>query len=148
MEAVIKISAKAPGRDFSSEVHVRRRDDPDVRMQQTRRSENSILSILKESQQFCLSRQAQANLLGVQSNINKANRKGVLAEFEAAVFPLTFNTSNDLEKVEIATVVEFDTFYDTAFGTVKAYLDSGTGLKESVRAATTLAELNAVVDSR
>lgn len=97
---------------------------------------------------FSLSRQAQSNLLGVQASINKASRKGVLAQFEAAVFPLTFNTLDDSARIDIATVNEFDTFFDTAFGTGKAHLESGTSLKEGVRSATTKAAVDAVVDTR
>lgn len=97
---------------------------------------------------FSLSRQAQSNLLGVQASINKASRKGILTQFEAAVFPLTFNTLDDSTSIDIATVNEFDTFFDVAFGTGKAHLESGTSLKEAIRNAATKAGVDAVVDAR
>jgi hypothetical protein len=63
-------------------------------------------------------------------------------------FPLKVNTLNDLDAHNIADAVEVTTFYATAVGTVKARLGSGTVLKDAIRAATTIAEVNAVVDTR
>jgi len=97
---------------------------------------------------FSLSRQAQSNMLGVKAAIADHRAAGTLAAFEAAFFPLKFNTLDDLDSVALAKVVDFLAFYDTAMGTVRVYLDGGTSLKAAIRAAVDKAGVDAVVDER
>ena len=100
--------------------------------------------------QFSLSRQAQSNLAGMRTAINGAKvqdieQPGYFAGWQGAVFPLTFNTLDDADITELADAAAFNGFYDTALGTVKAYLDGGTGLKSAVRAATTVEQVDEIV---
>ena len=97
---------------------------------------------------FSLSEQAQKNMLGVLTAVVNAKASGTLPQFEAMFFPLTFNTLDDLSVHEVATAADFENFYNTAMGTVRAHLDGGTGLKNAVRAAADAAAVNAVVDER
>lgn len=97
---------------------------------------------------FSLSRQAQSNMLGVRAAIADYRAAGTLAAFEAAFFPLKFNTLDDDDSTGLATVNDFLAFYDTAMGTVRAYLDGGTALKAAIRSAVDIAGVDAVVDNR
>lgn len=63
-------------------------------------------------------------------------------------FPLTVNTLDDLDSYNIADTTDAQGMYGAALSAVKGHLTSGTALKEQVRAATTKAEVDAVVDSR
>lgn len=89
---------------------------------------------------FSLSREAQIYF----SNMYVA--RDILTVMRA--FPLTVNTRDDLDTHDVADAVEATVMYTTAVGTVKAALGSGTDLKQLVRAATTQAELDAIVDAR
>lgn len=103
---------------------------------------------LVNGKSFSLSDQAQNNLAGVQSAILAHTLAGTIAQFEAAYFPIVFNTLDDQGDALIANVAEFQQYYTAAFMAVKTKLDGGTALKAAVRAAGTLADLNAVVDTR
>lgn len=97
---------------------------------------------------FSLSRQAQSNMLGVRAAIADYRASGTLANFEAAFFPMKFNTLDDTDSIGLAKVDDFLAFYDAAMGTVRAYLDGGTSLKAAIRAAVDKAGVDAVVDER
>ena len=97
---------------------------------------------------FSMSRQAQSNMLCVRTVIADHRAVGTLAGFEAAFFPLKFNTLDDKDSISLPKVDDFLAFYDTAMGTVRAHLDGGTGLKTMIRAAVDKAEVDAVVDER
>lgn len=88
---------------------------------------------------FSLSRQAQQNLAGLLSAI----AVGVPINW-----PKTWNTLDDTDIEEVSDQAEFMQFYGAAMGTVEAYLNGGTALKNQVRSATTIEEVNAVVDTR
>ncbi len=85
---------------------------------------------------FSLSENAQNNLLGT------------VIKKDALTYPLDWSTKDDSEVYQIADATEMDTFFMSALGTKKAYQDSGTALKVSVQACTTIAELEAIVDNR
>lgn len=63
-------------------------------------------------------------------------------------YPLRVNTLDDLDAVDLADEAAVVAFYTAAVGTVKAHLGSGTQLKDQIRAATTPADIAAVVDNR
>lgn len=88
------------------------------------------------AKQFSLSLSAQLTLIGAR--LSKTD----------LTYPVEWNTIDDGDKHSIANFGELDTFFLTALGTVRAHLDSGTSLKDQCRAATTIAELDAVVDNR
>ena len=66
----------------------------------------------------------------------------------AFTYPVKWNTLDDSDVIEIADSSALHTFYLTALGTYRTHVDSGTTLKDSVRAATTIAEVDAVEDTR
>lgn len=63
-------------------------------------------------------------------------------------YPVRVNTINDLDYLELADADDVRDFYLTAVGTYRAHLDGGTALKDAVRDATTIAEVEAVKDGR
>ena len=97
---------------------------------------------------FSLSGQSQNNLLGVRAAIINAKVTGTTVQFEAAFFPLDYNSKDDLNEITLNTIAEFEAFFDTAMGKVRVILDGGTGFKKQVRAAVDKAGVDAVVDNR
>jgi hypothetical protein len=87
---------------------------------------------------FSLSIGAQLNVLGLK-NIIKEGR---------FVPGLPWNTKNDEDVYVFMTVADATVFYKTAEEVKTLRLISGTSLKSLVRAATTKAEVDAVVDDR
>ena len=87
---------------------------------------------------FSLSSQAQTNLDGIQM----AASKGMVA------FPHLMSTDDDSVEYSVADQAALDAIYGTAVGTIKTHMDAGRALKKSVAAATTTAEVAAVVDNR
>lgn len=90
------------------------------------------------SKNFSLSLSAQAKMIGTHE----------VKDSPALTYPIRWNTRKDDDAENIPDAATLDAFYLTALGTVRAHLDSGTALKDSVRAATTVAEVDAVVDNR
>ena len=89
--------------------------------------------------------------LGMQFSTSTETRTTVLAMIQSRdslAYPIRFNSLDDSGYVDLASAAEVVAFYENGVGTVRARLDSGTALKDQVRAATTLAELDAVVDPR
>jgi hypothetical protein len=74
--------------------------------------------------------------------------KAALDIMQPSDWPLSLNTKNNKESISIADATEFLTFYGTGVATMRTHHDSGTVIKELVRAATTVAEVDAVVDNR
>lgn len=96
------------------------------------------LGFIHSAQNFSLS-------LASQSKMTAAHQ---IKDHVAFVYPVKWNTRQDDGAHEIVDSTEMDTFYLSAIGTIRAHLDSGTALKDAVRAATTVAEVDAVVDNR
>jgi hypothetical protein len=87
---------------------------------------------------FSLSQNAQSNLIGLD-----------LTRLDVAlVYPITYNTKDDMDTHSLANAVDVHNLYLTALGTYRAHLDSGTALKDQVRAAATVAAVDAVADVR
>jgi hypothetical protein len=84
---------------------------------------------------FSLSENAQRNWIG--GEVGKNN----------LTFPMAVSTKDEGE-YSIANATEYTTMYLTAVATTKSVIDSGRTLKKSVNAATTVAEVDAVVDNR
>jgi hypothetical protein len=87
---------------------------------------------------FSLSASAQSSLIGIDHARSDP----------ALTYPINWNTIDDLDFHALADANDAHGFFLTAFGTYRAVLDAGTGLKDQVRAATTRAEVEAVVDPR
>jgi high-affinity nickel permease len=87
---------------------------------------------------FSLSTSSQSTLLGLDA----------LRNDPLLVYPINYNTLDDLDVYAIPDAATMHAFFLTAVGTVRAWLDSGTALKNLVRAAATVAAVNAIVDPR
>ena len=91
-----------------------------------------------DSKQFPLSTNGQINLVGL---VHAAN-------LNMLTFPIDINTIDDESRHPIADVTEVYNMFGTALGTKKAYLDSGTTLKDAIMAAVDEAAVQAIVDNR
>jgi hypothetical protein len=91
-----------------------------------------------DSKTFSLSQAAQSRLTGINQVRDDA----------AVTYPIVWNTLDDSDTLSIVDSAALLTFYLTAMGTYRTHVDSGTALKDDVRAATTIAAVDAVVDSR
>lgn len=87
---------------------------------------------------FSLSMNAQAKMMGI-NQIRSENE---------VVYPIRWNTKDDNDYYEIQNANDMRAFYLTGVGTYRAHVDAGTALKDLVRAATSKAEVDAVVDPR
>lgn len=87
---------------------------------------------------FSLALTAQLKMLGTHQ----------IKDDAALTYPIKWNTYDDLDTISIANAADLNTFYLAGFAVVRGHIDSGTALKDSIRAATTQAELDAVVDTR
>jgi len=87
---------------------------------------------------YSLSAEGQSNLLGAYSAKDEA----------AFTYPVKWPTILDDYELSIPDAATLTAFYLTALGTVRVLRDSGTALKEAVRACTTKAEVDAIVDPR
>jgi hypothetical protein len=92
-------------------------------------------------QTFSLSREAQAYWSGLGVLVTA----GLLSPSD---YPIRVNTLDDIGAHDIASDAEAMTFFAAAATTVKARLGSGTALKDAVRAAATVAAVEAVADER
>lgn len=90
------------------------------------------------TKQFSLSANAQARLMGINQVRTDA----------AITYPIRWNTIDDLDYYDVPDAATVLSFYLTAVGTYRGHVDSGTALKDSVRAAATMAAVDAVVDTR
>lgn len=88
---------------------------------------------------FSLSIHAQDSLSGL---------KALSDDVGYSNYPITFNSIDDFGIITVSNAAEAKDFYGTGYKKVRSYLDSGTVLKDSIRSATTVAELDAVVDNR
>jgi len=87
---------------------------------------------------FSLSLPAQSKLMALE----------IIKDDPVTAYPIEYNSKNDKAKHSMADANDAHNFFLQALGTVRAYLDSGTALKDAVRAATTVAEVEAIVDPR
>lgn len=88
------------------------------------------------TKQFSLSQNAQINI----SALNQTR--------DELTYPINYNTADDLDTYNVVDATDMHSMYLTALSTKKAHLDSGTALKNQVRAATTHNEIDAVIDNR
>lgn len=87
---------------------------------------------------FSLSIEAQTRLISAYHSRNEPE----------LVYPLIWNTLDDLDALEIPDSETMRLFYLQAMMTRRTWIDAGTALKSQVRAATTTAEVAAVEDTR
>ena len=87
---------------------------------------------------FSLSQNAQINILGMDEVRNDP----------AMVYPVEYSTIDDLAHYSVVDSVDLHTMYLTALGTKKAWVDSGTVLKDAIRAAVDEAAVELIIDNR
>jgi hypothetical protein len=80
-----------------------------------------------------------------QFNLEVVDRNRLALEM---TYPVIWNRLNDDGTVSLDDAIELHGFYLTALGTGRGILDGGTVLKAAVRSATTIAEVEAVEDTR
>jgi hypothetical protein len=90
------------------------------------------------------SKQFSNSLFG-QSKMTGAFTIRDLPEFS---YPVVWNTLDNMGKITISDAATMKAFYLTAVGTIRAHLDSGTALKDQVRAANNTGAVEEVVDTR
>ena len=64
------------------------------------------------------------------------------------IYPIRFNTLDNLEYFEASDASVISNMYYSALDTKKGFLDSGTDLKNQVRTASTINEVDLIVDNR
>lgn len=82
------------------------------------------------------------------SSNGQMNLIGAFAGKDSLSYPFAWNTKDDLITYQIADSAEMSAFYFTALVTKKSHQDSGSALKALVRNATTIEELNDIIDNR
>jgi hypothetical protein len=87
---------------------------------------------------FSLSEKAQTNILALYST----------KDDPVLPYPLVFNTIDDLNSFEAIDATTIANMYYSALATVKGRIDSGTVFKDQIRNATTVAEVDAIQDTR
>ncbi len=81
--------------------------------------------------------------LEAQSNI-----KGAEHRKSTETYPMDWNTKDNMTKVALADAAGVTALFDAALIVKRGHLDSGTALKDQVRAATTVAAVEAITDAR
>ncbi len=87
---------------------------------------------------FSLSEKAQTNILALYST----------KDDPVLPYPIVFNTIDDLNSFEAIDANTIASMYYSALATVKGRIDSGTVLKDQIRNATTVAEVDLIQDNR
>ena len=87
---------------------------------------------------FSLSQNAQINILGMDTTRNDP----------AITYPIEYSTIDDLGHYSVVDATDLHNMYLTALGTKKYFVDTGTTLKDAVRAATTDSEVQSIIDNR
>lgn len=89
---------------------------------------------------------------GVRLSLSENMQKNLLGAMQlkdnAAIYPMKFNAIDDSGNITVADATELQNLFAAAILAVRVAWDSGTALKEQVRAATTVEQINAVVDAR
>jgi len=87
---------------------------------------------------FSLSMNAQTNILALYTT----------RDHPALIYPIHYNTIDDKNTYDVLDSQDLENMYLTALATKKAHTDSGTLLKDQVRAAANSQELDAIIDNR
>jgi hypothetical protein len=87
---------------------------------------------------FSLSKSGQLTMLGMDQLRDDPNFS----------YPVNYNSKNDDGVVALVNSAMVHNFFLSAAGTLRYRLDSGTVIKDEVRDATTVAEVEAIVDPR
>lgn len=87
---------------------------------------------------FSLSANAQTNILALDNTRNDV----------AMSYPIGYSTKDDSEHYDVVDATSLHNMYLTALATKKSWVDSGTVLKDAVRAAVDEQAVQAIIDNR
>jgi hypothetical protein len=87
---------------------------------------------------FSLSQNAQINILALHETRNDP----------ALTYPIEYSTIDDSAHYDVVDATDLHNMYLTALATKKGWVDSGTALKDSIRAATNEQEVQSIIDNR
>jgi hypothetical protein len=87
---------------------------------------------------FSLSQNAQINILGMDE----------VRDDPAMTYPIEYSTIDDLAHYTVTDSTDLHNMYLTALGTKKSWVDSGTVLKDAVRAAIDENAVSLIIDNR
>ena len=87
---------------------------------------------------FSMSANAQTNILALDNT----------RDDPAMSYPIIYNTIDDLDSYAVINSTDLHNMYLTALGTKKAWVDSGTNLKDAVRAAIDENAVSLIIDNR
>ena len=79
---------------------------------------------------------------------SRMNALLTLADDPDITYPILWNTIDDSKQITIPDSDTVKLFCKTAVGYYRAAVDSGTAIKDQVRAATTISEVNGIIDNR
>lgn len=91
------------------------------------------------------------NLVFSLSQVAQLRYSGLVAGaslLQPSDFPIKVNTKNDKNVKHLNSTTEIQNFAKEVISTIKTHIDSGTAIKDALRSATTLAELESIQDSR
>jgi hypothetical protein len=100
--------------------------------------EKILLGFAYAGKVFSMSANAQTNILALDNT----------RDDPAMSYPITYNTLDDLDSYNVVDSTDLHNMYLTALGTKKAWVDSGTQLKDAVRAAIDEQAVQAIIDNR
>jgi hypothetical protein len=112
----------------------------DVRYKEidARTEEKILLGFSYQGKVFSMSANAQTNILALDNT----------RDDPALIYPITYNTLDDLDSYNVVDSTDLHNMYLTALATKKAWVDSGTLLKDSVRDAIDEQAVQAIIDNR
>jgi hypothetical protein len=87
---------------------------------------------------FSMSANAQTNILALDNT----------RDDPAMSYPITYNTIDDLDSYAVINSTDLHNMYLTALATKKSWVDSGTNLKDAVRAAIDENAVSLIIDNR
>ena len=87
---------------------------------------------------FSMSMNAQINIEALNSSRNDP----------AITYPIEYSTLDDNDNYFVQDATDIHNMYLTALGTKKSYVDSGTVLKDAIRAAINAVEVSQIIDNR
>ncbi len=83
------------------------------------------------------------------SKVAQSNADSMYAKREdLSIYPIRWSTLDNLDAISIDDVVEMDAFHADMMAHVRGHYDSGNTLKDQVRAANTIQEVDDVEDTR
>lgn len=103
-----------------------------------RTEERILLGFGYQGKVFSMSSTAQTNILALDNTRNDP----------AMSYPVRYSTLDDSDHYDVLDATDLHNMYLTALGTKKAWVDSGTSLKDAVRAAIDENAVSLIIDNR